>query len=91
MSKVIIRYDAEVECDIDLTAIEKYLESKAWRDAGAYGKFARIFENDRYGETVTIPTTDRIADFNTRLSELVCTLASCEKRPVPDILAEMRS
>jgi hypothetical protein len=90
MPKVIISYEAEVECDIDLKAVEKYLESKEWRDAGSYGRFGRSFESDEYGETITLPTTDRIADFNARIAELVRTLAWCEKRPVPEILADMQ-
>jgi hypothetical protein len=90
MPKVIISYEAEVECDIDLWAVKKYLESKEWRDAGSYGRFGRSYESDEYGETITLPTTDGIADFNTRIAEVVRTLAWCEKRPVADILADMR-
>jgi hypothetical protein len=53
MAKVIIRYEAVVECDLDLKAVEKYLESRKWSDAGSYGKFGRSFESGEYGETVT--------------------------------------
>lgn len=76
MSKVTIRYDAVVECDLDLKAVARYLESKKWRDIGLYNKFGRIFESTEYDEIVTLPTTDRIGDFNLRIAELVRTLAS---------------
>jgi hypothetical protein len=89
MSKVTVRYEAVVECNVDLKAVEKYLKSKEWRAAGSYGEFGRLFENTKYGETVALPTTDKIADFNARIADLVRTLAGCEKRPVPEILADM--
>jgi hypothetical protein len=90
MPKVTIRYEAVVECDLDLKAVEKYLNRRKWRDVGSYGKFGRSFESAEYSEAVTLPTTDRIADFNTRIAELVRTLAWCEKRPVPEVLADMQ-
>ena len=90
MAKVTIRYEAEVECDLDLKEIEKYLGTKKWYDAGSYGKFGRSFESGEYGKTVTLPTTERIADFNARIAELVRTLAWCEKRSVPEIIADMQ-
>jgi hypothetical protein len=90
MPKLKIRYDAVAECDLDLKTVEKYLKSRKWRDAGSYGKFGRLFESVEYKETVALPTADRIADFNARMAELFRTLASCEKRPVPEILADMR-
>jgi hypothetical protein len=90
MPKVTLTYESVVECDLDLKAVEKYLESKKWRDTGSYGRFGRSFESDEYGKTITLPTTDRIADFNIRIAELVRTLAWCEKRPVPEILADMQ-
>jgi hypothetical protein len=77
MPKVTLTYESVVECDLDLKAIKKYLESKKWRDTGSYGRFGRYFESAEYGETVTLPTTDRIADFNARIAELVRTLAWC--------------
>jgi hypothetical protein len=88
--KVIIRYEAEVECDLDLKAVERYLNRRKWRDVGLYGRFGRSFESDEYGETVTLPTTDSVADFNARIAELVRTLAWYEKRPVPEIPADMQ-
>jgi hypothetical protein len=90
MPKLRIRYGAVAECDVDLKTVEKYLKSRKWRDAGSYGKFGRLFESVEYKETVALPTTDGIADFNARMAELFCTLASCEKRTVPEILADMR-
>jgi hypothetical protein len=90
MPKFKIRYDAVAECDLDLNTVEKYLKARKWRDAGSYGKFGRLFESVEYNVTVALPTTDRIADFNARMAELVRTLASCEKRSVPEILADMQ-
>lgn len=87
MSKVKITYKTTVKVDIDLNKVKEYLKSRGWTDDGPYGLFGRAYRNgDGY---IILMTTDKIGDWNPRMSEFVHELAEFEKRPIPEVLEDL--
>ncbi|MGH3721754.1 MAG: hypothetical protein ACRDRI_23485 [Pseudonocardiaceae bacterium] len=83
---------AEATAGIDPAGIVAYLQESGWRETGGYGR-AAIWTRlvDGAEAEVLVPVSAQLRDYPARLAELVSTLATIERRPVPEILQDLRS
>lgn len=83
---------AEATAGIDPAGIVAYLRESGWRETGGYGR-AAIWTRlvDGAEAEVLVPVSAQLRDYPARLAELVGTLATIERRPVSEILQDLRS
>ncbi len=77
---------------IDPAGIVAYLQASGWCEAGSYGQ-AAIWTRlvDGAEAEVLVPVSGELRDYPARLAELVDTLSTVERRPVSEVLQDLRS
>lgn len=90
--KVQIR-DAEALSKLSIVGLRSYLDSKEWRNEGAWGdRPALIYVKEHAGRSwdILVPTRDTVADYAERMADAVSALAEVEDRSQLDILNNLK-
>ena len=90
--KVQIR-DAEALSKLSIVGLRSYLDSKEWRNEGAWGdRPALIYVKEHAGRSwdILVPTRDTVADYAERMADAVAALAEVEDRSQLDILNNLK-
>ena len=76
-----------ITVDFNLEELKDYLIRNGWKEDGPYGSYGRLFRKGESG--VLLATTDKIGDFNARMSEFFTELSEAEERTVPELLKDL--
>ena len=90
--KVQIR-DAEALSKLSIVGLRSYLDSKEWKNEGAWGdRPALIYVKEHAGRSwdILVPTRDTVADYPERMADAVAALAEVEDRSQLDILNNLK-
>lgn len=90
--KVQIR-DAETLSTLSIVGLRSYLDSKEWKNEGAWGdRPALIYVKEHAGRSwdILVPTRDTVADYPERMADAVAALAAVEDCSQLDILNNLK-
>lgn len=84
--------DAQALAGLSLVDVRAYLVTQGWRPEGRYGEVATIFvvrdSMGREHETL-LPLREDIADFPTRMADIIASIAEVEGRPQLSVYSDL--